>query len=186
LTELGYSVDVPKVASLWGLPFPDLIQGLAPGIDIHDFTEYYAHAMGEEPPRLLPGAAEVLQRLQRRSVPTAILSSSLTRLVRQDLRALGIEPLITDVFGSDRTPARKPDPQALDPAKELVIGTGCPVSRILYVGDSLADLGIAAANGVSFIGVTTGFTTAKIFRESGFVGPIVSSLLQLIAPDSDR
>ena len=180
LGELGYSVDVPKVASNWGLPFPDLIQALAPGIDLESFANYYARAMEDEPPRLLPGSEEVLQRLHGRGIPALILSSSLTSLIQQDLRALAIEQYIAEVFGSDRSPVRKPDPRSLKPAIQLLAGMGCLESRILYIGDSLTDFVIAKDNGVSFVGVTTGFTTAAMMREGGFVGPVVSSLLELL------
>lgn len=103
-------------------------------------------------PRPLPGAAELLARLDEAGVTWAIATSSRPEQVAASIAALGLdhEPRIVD---GGRVEHAKPAPDLLLLAADEL---GVPVARTWYVGDSTWDMRAAVAARMTGIGVLAG------------------------------
>ena len=109
---------------------------------------------------MLPGAADVLQRLNEASIPTAIVSQKLRYRVEEVLQREGLIDSFAVILGGEDVPAFKPDPSGL----QLAIGRlGVPATDAVYVGDTTIDAQAAANAGLRFVAVLTGPTTRDEF-----------------------
>ena len=108
----------------------------------------------EQPPELLPGAREGLERLARIGLPLGLVTSGQRERVTADLDRLGLSnAFATLVCGSD-LPARKPDPAPLRRALSE-IDVAAPDSA--YIGDSPEDVRMAQAAGAFAVAVPGGY-----------------------------
>ena len=123
------------------------------------WVEHYAR----EKSRLLPGAREALERLDRAGLAQAVVTSGDRARVSRELAELEVLPFIrTAVYGGD-TPRRKPHPEAL----LLALGRlGVTPDRAAYVGDSPEDVEMARAAGVRAVGVPGGFPNREALAAS--------------------
>lgn len=129
-------------------------------------------------PRPLPGAREVLARLDRSGVTWAIATSSRPAQVERSVRSLelGREPRIID--GSHVANAKPAPDLLLHAAREL----GTPPGATWYVGDSTWDMLAARAAGMHAIGVLAGAAVdADALRDAG-AHRILSTLADLDGP----
>lgn len=67
-----------------------------------------------------PGAAELLERLRRESVPAALASSTPTHMVRRELAEAGLLEYFGEIVGGDRVSRSKPAPDIFLYAAELL------------------------------------------------------------------
>ena len=95
--------------------------------------------------RLSPGAATLLDVLDRRGVPWAVVTSADVRLATARLDAAGISPPV--LITTDDVPVGKPDPAGYVLAAELL---GVQPEKCLVVEDAEVGLQAARAAGVSF------------------------------------
>ena len=105
-------------------------------------------------PRLYDGVAEALRLLQAQGVPMAICTNKPSALVPPLLEHLGIAPYFAHIVGGDTLPQRKPAPEPLLHAAQLL---GQAVPHCLMVGDSATDLGAAEAAGMPLVLVRYGY-----------------------------
>ena len=115
-------------------------------------------------PRPLPGARELLDRLDRSGVTWAIATSSRAEQVTTSVGALGLasEPRIVD--GSSVRHAKPAPDLLLRAAREL----GVAPEATWYVGDSTWDMRAAVAAGMRAIGVTAGAAVShEALRDAG-------------------
>lgn len=105
-------------------------------------------------PRLYDGVAEALRLLQAQGMPMAICTNKPSALVPPLLEYLGIAPYFAHIVGGDTLPQRKPAPEPLLHAAQLL---GQAVSSCLMVGDSATDLGAAEAAGMPLVLVRYGY-----------------------------
>lgn len=124
--------------------------------------EYSKHWADNTKP--YPGIPELLCALQKRKIPTAILSNKPDEFTR-----IMVEKLLPDwsfriVRGAKPSMPKKPDPAAaLDIARELHI----PPCRFLYLGDSNIDMQTANSAGMYAAGALWGFRTAEELLANG-------------------
>ena len=114
-------------------------------------------------PRPLPGARQLLARLEAAGVPWAIATSSRREQVAVSLGSLGLnrEPPVID---GTHVPHAKPAPDLLLLAASRL---GVDPGRCWYVGDAVPDMLAAVAAGMVAIGVTTGAVDAAALRAAG-------------------
>lgn len=125
-------------------------------------------------PRALPGAGELLARLDGSGIPWAIATSSRREQVAASVSALALPgaPLVID---GTHVHNAKPAPELLLlAARELAVSP----DRCWYVGDATWDMLAAVAAGMVAIGVTTGAVDAVALRAAGAVA-IIASLAEL-------
>jgi HAD superfamily hydrolase (TIGR01509 family) len=129
-------------------------------------------------PQPLPGARELLMRLDDRGLSWAIATSSRREQVGRSVAALRLprEPTIVD--GSHVEHAKPAPDLLLLAAREL----GVQPPACWYVGDSTWDMLAALAAGMIAIGVTTGSASGEDLQRAG-ASRVVASLDQLPVPD---
>jgi beta-phosphoglucomutase family hydrolase len=100
----------------------------------------------------IPGAMELLRRLQQRGRKMAIVSSTPRENVRVVLRSLGLEGVFEAVVAEEDAPRGKPDPQGfLVAAERLGVGPG----ECVVIEDAPGGVEAAKRAGMRCIGVTT-------------------------------
>lgn len=103
---------------------------------------------GMSPADLLPGAAELLDELERRGVPVAVASSS--RNARTVLGRLGVLDRFQVVVDGAEAPASKPDPAPFRLAAQRL---GIPASRCVAIEDAASGVQSALAAGMRVVGI---------------------------------
>jgi HAD superfamily hydrolase (TIGR01509 family) len=129
-------------------------------------------------PRPLPGAREMLRRLDERRVTWAIATSSRREQVTASIGALGLDDAPRIVDGSHVEHAKPAPDLLLLAARELGVGP----EACWYVGDSTWDMRAAVAGGMAAIGVLAGAAVDEAaLREAG-ASVVVPTLDDLVVP----
>ena len=130
---------------------------------VNEMREEYARRWMDNT-RAYPGVAEMLDELERRSLPKAVLSNKPHNFtVEMTKKMLGAWSFVAIRGLTPETP-RKPDPAtALEIAREMEI----PPSEIVLVGDTGVDMQTANAAGMYAAGVLWGFRDAAELLEAG-------------------
>ncbi len=141
--------------------------GNGPDPELADALDRRAGALFDEhnrEPRPLPGAREVLERLDRTGVTWAIATSSRADQVHASIAALRLAAPPRIVDGSTVEHAKPAPDLLLLAARRLAVS---PASS-WYVGDSTWDMQAAVAAGMRAIGVTAGAAvSAEDLRAAG-------------------
>ena len=128
-----------------------------------DFQSYYTdHCMDYT--TVYDGVGELLSKLERDGIMTAVISNKPDRFVPEILTSLYPDHRFMYAWGQKEEFARKPDPQAL---LALMERCGVKKSETLYVGDSNVDVVFAHNAGVKVCGVSWGFRGTEELREAG-------------------
>ena len=127
-----------------------------------DFTEYYAqHCADNTKP--YAGIPEVLQKLRRAGLKTAVVSNKADYAV-QTLCADYFPALFDAVAGEREGIRRKPAPDAvLAVLHDLQI----PAEQAIYIGDSDVDIATAENSGIPCISVEWGFSDRAFLIQHG-------------------
>jgi HAD superfamily hydrolase (TIGR01509 family) len=115
----------------------------------------------EEQPELLPGAREVLQRLEAQGLVQGLVTSGSRERVAGELVTRELVHFFRTVVCGEDTRQKKPHPEALLLALERL---GIGASEAAYVGDSPEDIEMARAAGVVSAGVPGGFPNREALR----------------------
>ena len=99
------------------------------------------------------GIDALLQQLQPRW-PMVVVTNKPTALARAVLDAAGLLPRMAAVYGADVAALRKPAPAMLQQAAQQL---GVAPQQLLMVGDSIADMGAAAAAGAPAVWAGWGY-----------------------------
>jgi len=110
-----------------------------------------------------PGIPELLDNLEEKGLPKAILSNKPHEFTIITVEALLPRWYFHAVQGISELP-RKPDPAG---AFRIADKLGLAPSEILYVGDTATDMKTAVAAGMYPVGVLWGFRTAQELLENG-------------------
>jgi phosphoglycolate phosphatase len=113
---------------------------------------------------LLPGAKELLTRLQAARVRAAVLTNKRGYAAREVCTHLGLDPLLAGVFGAGDVEWIKPDIRFTEHALGKI---GGETATTAMVGDSPYDLATARNAGLAFFAVTTGTHSAEELRKDG-------------------
>ncbi len=100
----------------------------------------------------IPGAIDLLRRLQQRGRKIAIVSSTPRENVRVVLRSLGLEGVFETVVAEEDAPKGKPDPQGFLVAAEKL---GVAAAECVVIEDAPGGVEAAKRAGMRCIGVTT-------------------------------
>lgn len=100
----------------------------------------------------IPGAIDVLRRLQQRGRKIAIVSSTTRENVRVVLSSLGLEGVFEAVVAEEDAPKGKPDPQGFLVAAEKL---GVAAAECVVIEDAPGGVEAAKRAGMRCIGVTT-------------------------------
>ncbi len=115
--------------------------------------------------RLLPGARELLDRLQERGLAVALASSSIPEHAQHAFELLDADRLADTATTSEDAEESKPDPGLVEEAlSRLEGGSAC------VVGDSVYDVEAAQRAGVPAYGVLTGGYGRAELEDAGAAG----------------
>jgi len=129
--------------------------------DPHECTEVYRAHYGEtccERTTLLPGARELLERLQAAGLRLGFATSKRRCYAEQVLAHLEVLDYFSSRLGPDDVTQPKPDPEALFLAAEQL---GVRPAEMVFVGDTHFDVLASRAAGVRCVCVTTGYATRE-------------------------
>jgi phosphoglycolate phosphatase len=130
---------------------------------LKDYLESYRNN-SQPAARPYPGIVELLDALQHRSIPTAVVSNKEQAAADQSVRYLLGAWRFSPVLGFREGVPRKPDPaMALDAAGQF----GMPPQRIAFVGDTAVDMQTAVAAEMIPVGALWGFRTREELEKSG-------------------
>lgn len=101
-----------------------------------------------------PGVVALLDWLQRRQVPLAVITNKPHRFVAPLLKQVGLDGYFAWLVGGDTLAQQKPDPAAL---LHVMCEAGVGPGESLFVGDSRNDVLAARAAGVKVIAVSYGY-----------------------------
>lgn len=116
------------------------------------FSHYDGH-LGEKTV-LFEGARELLEDLNRRGIACGVVSNKPHPLTLRTLRMLGLEGFFKAAYGDQPGIRRKPDPEAVHKALELM---GVAAEDCVFVGDSSVDVETARNSGMTAVLLTHGF-----------------------------
>lgn len=128
--------------------------------DLHA-EEYARHAPTVRP---LPGARELLARLDEFAVPWAIATSGRIRSAKTTLERLGVDPDRAVVVTRDQVEHAKPDPDLFVRAAERL---GVEIGAAVVVGDSIWDLLAARRAHALGVGLLSGGYGAQELERAG-------------------
>lgn len=150
---------------------------------LNTFRQHYLeHSMDATRP--YPGILPLLDALQQRGVPMAIISNKLQPAVTE-LNAHFFSAYITTAVGESPTVRRKPNPDAVLAA---LTELGCAREEALYIGDSEVDIQTARNAEMACAAVTWGFRDRDELEclQPDFLIDEPAQLLELALPCADR
>lgn len=126
----------------------------------HLWLKHYAH----ETPQERPGASEVLTSIRASHRALGLVTSGDRSRVVRDLERMSWTALFDVVVCGGDVSERKPHPAALHHALAQL---GRRPSAAAYVGDTIEDVAMGKAVGVTTIAITGGFSSREALELSG-------------------
>jgi HAD superfamily hydrolase (TIGR01509 family) len=145
-----------------------------------EYREHFFGVVGEKPVRLMPGALELLDRLESLDLPRAIATSSTARYVDQILAPHRIVHRFGFVLSADDVQHGKPHPEIYQKAAARF---GFSPSEILVLEDSVAGLRSAKAAGARCVVVPHELVDVNQLSEADAIVPSLAApaLLEMLS-----
>ncbi|HSE36142.1 MAG TPA: HAD family hydrolase, partial [Blastocatellia bacterium] len=113
---------------------------------------------GEEPPRLVEGAAATILELQARGYRLGIVTSGTERRVTREIKQLGLNSRFEAVICNEHIVNKKPHPEGLRMVMQLMSAAPEVCS---YVGDAPEDVQMGKNAKVLTVGVRSAYPTSR-------------------------
>jgi phosphoglycolate phosphatase-like HAD superfamily hydrolase len=172
LARFGVDVELEAVTAQIGKGGDKLIAAFVPAerrAAIEDELSRYRGELFKRDylPRVrgFPGVRELFLRLQGDGKRLILASSAKDDELAELKRRAGIEDLIDGKVSSDDAERSKPDHDIFQAA---LAKAGCPVERVVVVGDSPWDAVAARRAGLRSVGVRCGGFPERVLVEAGF------------------
>ncbi|MBI2580130.1 MAG: HAD family hydrolase [Candidatus Aenigmarchaeota archaeon] len=136
-----------------------------------EFIEETETCLMKRKVRMFPAMKMILKKLSGKST-IFVVSSSITRVIKRDLKLNGIK--VEDVIGGDRERSKT--------AKIMGIKKRFPSCRIFYIGDTTGDMKEGKAAGVTTVAVTWGYHRRKALEKEkpDFIARSVKELERIL------
>lgn len=137
---LGKKADRAPFIETFGLPLTVCLTrvfGEEKGSRICDEYRAYQELHHDELIRPFPKVKVILELLQQRQIPMAVVTSKTTATCLRGARCLGIDKYFVTVIGSDRVTHPKPD---AEPTQKALERLGTRPEETLCVGDAPFDI----------------------------------------------
>lgn len=184
LADLGFHVSLEDIFVHYGKPFEELIKAVAPSIDYRKFLHHYSGTLKQYPATLQTGSVELLSLLKKQNIPTVIVSPGSRTLVEQDILSTDLNGKYESLFASEDVEKQFPDSGALKLPIQYLTRLGVSSEEIVYIGDSVTDLTVAAGCGIHFIAVLTGASKATDFQAKGLSQECIVDYLTLLLEEN--
>lgn len=128
---------------------------------------------------LFEDTIETLKGLKERGIKVGIVSSRIGSRIDKILTHLNCREYIDNIIGYENVSSHKPDPEGLIKSLDYF---KCNKDEVLYIGDSYIDAKAAENGEIDFVGVTTGTTSQKDFKEYNNIKIVnnLSTVLELV------
>lgn len=133
--------------------------------------------------RLFPGAGESLAALESRGLRWGIVTNKPGWLTAPLVRMLGLSVRAACVVSGDTTPRRKPDPDPLLHACEVI---GCRPAECLYIGDAERDIIAGRRAGMTTLVARFGYIDHDERPEEWGADGVIDALPELLDWLDDR
>lgn len=120
--------------------------------------ELWLQHYGEEPPRLVEGAAATILELQARGYRLGIVTSGTERRVTREIKQLGLNSRFQAVICNEHIVNKKPHPEGLHKVMQLMSAAPEVCS---YVGDAPEDVQMGKNAKVLTVGVRSAYPTSR-------------------------
>ena len=111
------------------------------------------------PDDLYPEASRVVAELRAEGVPLGLCTNKPISATRSALGSLGLDGCFGVVLGGDSLSHRKPEPEPLLAAVEVL---GVSAGNAVMIGDSVADIDAARAAGMASVVVSHGYSRRPV------------------------
>ncbi len=129
---------------------------------VDTYRDYYYSL--EQDPQPFPGVVAVLEAFQHAEVPMAIVTSKVAWGATEELTGAGMLHYFHSVVGFDDTDLHKPDPAPVYEALDRLLMEAS--TRIVFVGDSPADIWAAKNAGVTSVAALWGTLDAELLLDA--------------------
>jgi phosphoglycolate phosphatase len=156
--DLGLPVpDFAQASHVIGLGLRDALARAVPSLPAERAAEFsaryrYHYFAAEDTLELFTGAREFIAALRDSGAQLAVATGKSTPGLMRALDATGLKPFFAATRCADQTHPKPHPAMLLELSEELSVPTG----RMLMIGDTTHDLGMAQAARVAAIGVTYG------------------------------
>ena len=155
------------IRTLWGKPAHELIKICWPTANGEEFLKDWQELDSQHPISIFPGVKKVLPILAQKYT-LSILTSRGKKATHTQLAFHDLHPLFSYVYALEDCPVPKPDPKSIFPLLQKYEESGIGKDALLIVGDSVyADMALARAVDIDFIGVTWGHSSREDFETAG-------------------
>ncbi len=129
-----------------------------PQVQWHKADELWLEHYGEQPPKMVDGAAATVLELQSRGYRLGIVTSGTERRVAREIEQLGLSSKFEAVICNEHIVNKKPHPEGLEKAMRALNSAreGC-----CYVGDAPEDVQMGKNAGVLTVAVRSSYPTSK-------------------------
>lgn len=169
--ELGMPQVAPNQVRSWvGDGLSTLCRRSAPNVDVETQTrlvQLAAHHYSLRPvvhTAPYPNILQLLNLLQVRESPCAVLSNKPHALTVEIVTRLNLAPFFAVIRGAQREEERKPNPKV---ALQIIESWSYPLDRVYLVGDSVVDIQTARNAGLKSVAVTWGFQNRDVLEAAG-------------------
>jgi len=135
-----------------------------PGSEWQKADDMWLEHYGEQPPKLVDGAAETIFGLKDRGFQLGIVTSGTQRRVTREISQLNLNEIFDVVICNEHISQKKPHPEGLNKAMAAI---GCQSSGCSYIGDAPEDIQMGKQAGVLTIGVQSAYPTSRLLQEEG-------------------
>ena len=150
--------------TVWALPWAQLLKALWPNISEEVFNERFE----EQSAQAVSGARRVLLKLKKDGHFLAVISNRERLSLKERMEHVGMPFGLFDyVQAVDDFEFAKPDPRVFNRALLLLSNRGIPRSKVIFIGDALADFQAAKEAHIEFVAVLTGGVTKGQFLVAG-------------------
>ena len=176
LEQYGYKISANRILPLIGMGADKLLPELLGSVDDKTLKKIAERKLeiylGDFFPSVpvFAGAKELVNRLRREGIPTAIASSADERELIPALSKIGISFLQENAVKSSEVENSKPDPDILACAAQKI---GIPATECLLVGDTPYDIAAATKLDMPCIGLRCGGWSLEALSGAAevFTGP---------------
>jgi HAD superfamily hydrolase (TIGR01509 family) len=144
-----------------------------------EYREHFFAVVGDQPVALMPGALELLDRLERKGMPRAIATSSTAKYVEQILAPHRIVQRFAFVLSADDVKQGKPHPEIYQKAAAR---HGHAAAEMIVLEDSVNGLRAAKAAGANCVVVPHALVNLEELSGADAIVPSLAApeLLELL------
>ncbi len=168
-----------EIARLFGLPWPQIVQKLWPGINEEVYNEAYIKCRGDERYDAVENAKKIIQELKKNGLVLGILTSRGKSSIYRVIEETGFDKEDFQFIDAHHDGKyAKPNSRVFDYLKNTLSVVGINADETIYIGDSIYDYQAASGAGLHFIAFINGAYSGEEFIKAGLDNNLVMKSFQ--------